>query len=143
MNDEASGIYEYTFIGKANSKFFQQNFTLSRAARVDANPQSILFTAYRLSFYVFQENFQVLSFDFQLCVSENNGYMHSLKCELIAKKTAGDLFLQSFENVNFSGKNFKFAVLIKCYHRSWFILFKRQRFYNQEYTLDSQLVSDI
>ena len=48
MNDEASGSMEYTFTGKANSKFFQQKFTLSRAARAYANPQSTLFTAYRL-----------------------------------------------------------------------------------------------
>ena len=33
MNDEASRILEYMFISKANSKFFQQEFTLSRAAR--------------------------------------------------------------------------------------------------------------
>ena len=33
MNDEASG-----FMSKANSKFFQQKFTLLRAARADANP---------------------------------------------------------------------------------------------------------
>ena len=38
MNDEASGSMEYTYIGKANSKFFQQKFTLTRAARADANP---------------------------------------------------------------------------------------------------------
>ena len=38
MNDEASGSMEYIFIGKANSKFFQQKFTLSRAARAYANP---------------------------------------------------------------------------------------------------------
>ena len=38
MNDEASGSMEYIFIGKANSKCFQQKFTLSRAARADANP---------------------------------------------------------------------------------------------------------
>ena len=37
MNDEASRIYGYTFISNVNSKFFQQKFTLSRAARVDAN----------------------------------------------------------------------------------------------------------
>ena len=37
MNDKASRIYGYNFISKANSKFFQQKFTLSRAARADAN----------------------------------------------------------------------------------------------------------
>ena len=38
MNDEVSRIYGYTFISKANSKFFRQKFTLSRGARADANP---------------------------------------------------------------------------------------------------------
>ena len=38
MNREASRIYGYTFVCKANSKFFQQKLTLSRAVRADANP---------------------------------------------------------------------------------------------------------
>ena len=45
MNDEASRIYGYTFISNANAEFFQQKFTLSQAARADANPQSSLFKA--------------------------------------------------------------------------------------------------
>ena len=48
MNDEASRIYGYTFISNANAEFFQQKFTLSQAARADANPQSSLFKANRL-----------------------------------------------------------------------------------------------
>ena len=40
-------MYGYTFISKANLKFFQQKFTLSRAARADANPWSTLFKACR------------------------------------------------------------------------------------------------
>ena len=38
MNYEASRIYGYTFVCKANSKFFQQKLPLSRAVRADANP---------------------------------------------------------------------------------------------------------
>ena len=38
MKDEESRIYGYAFISKANSKFFPQKFTLSRAARADTNP---------------------------------------------------------------------------------------------------------
>ena len=38
MNREASRIYGYTFVCKANSKFFQQKLPLSRAVRADANP---------------------------------------------------------------------------------------------------------
>ena len=38
MNGEASRIYGYTFISKANSKFVQEKLTLSRASRADANP---------------------------------------------------------------------------------------------------------
>ena len=34
MNDEASKIYGYTFISKANSKFFQYKFTFSRASPI-------------------------------------------------------------------------------------------------------------
>ena len=49
--------------------------------------------------------------------------------------------MKSFVNVNTFEKNFKFAMLTKLYHKSirshhsWFILFKRQRFFNQVYTL--------
>ena len=39
--------YGYTFISKANPKFFQQNFPFSPAARADANPWSNLFIACR------------------------------------------------------------------------------------------------
>ena len=45
MDDETSRIYVYTFISKTNSKFFQQKFTLPRAAHTDANPQITLFKA--------------------------------------------------------------------------------------------------
>ena len=38
MNDETSRIYGYTFVSRANSKFFQLKFTLSQATRTDANP---------------------------------------------------------------------------------------------------------
>ena len=47
MVDETSRIYVYTFISKANSKFFQQKFTLPRVAHTDANPQITLFKACR------------------------------------------------------------------------------------------------
>ena len=49
-------MYGYTFISRANLKFFQQNFTRSRAARADANAQSTLFKACRClsSLYNFQ-----------------------------------------------------------------------------------------
>ena len=43
MNDEASRILEYTFISKENSKFFQQEFTLSRAARALEIPKVLRF----------------------------------------------------------------------------------------------------
>ena len=43
MNDEASRIFEYRFISKANSKFFQQEFTLSRAARALEIPKVLRF----------------------------------------------------------------------------------------------------
>ena len=39
--------YGFTFISKANPKFFQQNFSFSPAARADANPWSNLFIACR------------------------------------------------------------------------------------------------
>ena len=38
MNNEVSRICGYTFISKANSKFFQQKFALSQDAHADANP---------------------------------------------------------------------------------------------------------
>ena len=40
------------------------------------------------------------------------------------------IITKSFDNVNFVGSNFKFAMLIKS-HRSWFILFQWQSFFNQ------------
>ena len=39
--------YVYTFISKANPKFFQKNFSFSTAARADANPWRNLFIACR------------------------------------------------------------------------------------------------
>ena len=69
MNDEASRIYGYTFISNATAEFFQQKFTLSQAARADANPQSSLFKA-NLCLFVFQESFSILSYDCQVCISD-------------------------------------------------------------------------
>ena len=43
MNDEASRIYGYTFISNANSKFFQQKFTLSRDFQVCISDMAMLF----------------------------------------------------------------------------------------------------
>ena len=115
--------YGFTFISKANPKFFQQNFSFSPAARADANPWSNLFIACRgrhkkcLPKNVFQKNFWILSHDFQECVSNMAGLFnyrdlwsarHRWRCEHPVAK--------SFDNrVYFSGKNFKFATLIKFY----------------------------
>ena len=63
MNDEASRIYEYTSISKANSKFFQQEFTLTRAARALEIPRV-------LRFKHADESSQVLSYGYALLTIE-------------------------------------------------------------------------
>lgn len=70
---------------------------------------------------------------------------HRWCCKLIVKNTGNcfnDLVKLWYCMIHFSGKNFEIAMLIKfcpytsigC-HCSWFILFKRQPFFNQVYTL--------
>ena len=48
MNDEALRIHSF----KANSKVFQQKFTLSQAARADTNPKGTLFKECHCLFYL-------------------------------------------------------------------------------------------
>ena len=51
MNDEALRIHSF----KANSKVFQQKFTLSQAFRADANPKGTLFKeAFRSYLMIFK-----------------------------------------------------------------------------------------
>ena len=54
MNDEALRIHSF----KANSKVFQQKFTLSQAARADANPKGTLFKECHCLFMSSKEAFR-------------------------------------------------------------------------------------
>ena len=73
--------------------------------------------------------------------------LHRCSCELIAKKAGNCLIflecivVKSFDNVDYSGNTYKFAMLIKFYHKSitshqskaTTSLLKQQRLFNQLY----------
>ena len=127
MNDEVSRIYGYTFISKANSKFFRQKFTLSRDARADLNPWSTLFEACCCLFLSSKNAFRSYIMIFKCALAI---WLRSLTVEISYVSCTGEVVTQilktvlrfleyivakSVVNVKSFEENFKFAMLIKLY----------------------------
>ena len=116
-------------IGIIYIKFFQQKLTLSwGAAHAVANPQNTLFKACLFFLCLLRKLLGPISWFSNVATLFNCRdlwcSLHRCSCQLIVKKAGNFLiFLEgivgkNFDNVNYSGKTYKFAVLIKFYHKS-------------------------
>ena len=104
MNDEALRIHSF----KANSKVFQQKFTLSQAARADTNPKGTLFKECHCLFISSKEAFRSYLMIFKCkdlwCA------LYRWSCGLISKKT-GSLQCRRFYRARANGFNRESAML--------------------------------
>ena len=123
MNDEALRIHSF----KANSKVFQQKFTLSQAACADANPKGTLFKECHCLFMSSKEAFRSYLMIFKCkdlwCA------LYRWSCGLISKKTGNRLthfvihHCEKHWYCKLFWKELSTHKSIKS-HCSWFILFQ-------------------